>query len=406
MARARSFEIFRIAGYPWLLANAFSISASWMIESLALGWLVLQLTDSPFWVGVASGVRGISQLVCSMLGGTLADRLDRRRLLLASNLGSACLALAVAILIQAGDVRLWEILVCTALGGGLGSVRGPAYDTLTYDVVGPEWLLNATSYRFLAGGVVRLVAAISSGLVIAGLGVGPAYFLVALTTFAAAACLLPVPSPARRARAVAGADRSFRAGLRYALRTPPVRELLVLSILTETLGFSGSYMRPVMARDVLHVGAVGLGYLEAAASAGQLAAMVALANVRDAYRKTWLLVGAAAGFGLTIALFGISPWFSMSLVIVAVGGGMSSVYDSMMSTITQLTAGKEMRGRVQGLYVSTWGFNQLGGLGLGALGTVVSVPFALALGGSMLAVSAARSLTRITALKPARSPSP
>jgi predicted MFS family arabinose efflux permease len=155
-----------------------------------------------------------------------------------------------------------------------------------------------------------------------------------------------------------------------------------------------------MARDVLGVGARGLGLLSAMAGVGQLLAMSALASLGDYARKGLLLTLSAFGFGLFILLFGLSPWFPLSLALVAVVGGMSSVYDSTMMTVMQLAVPTDMRGRVMGLYASTWGLNQVGGVSLGAIGALLSVPLALAISGGTCAAYALRLLPFTRRLDP------
>src|SRR5207244_1845231 len=164
--------------------SGVGVSAAYTADALATGWLVLQLTDSPFWLGLVAGTRGISQLVFSIVGGTIADRMDLRRLLVQNNLINATLAIVVLVLVVTG-----------------------------------------------------------------------------------ACCLLPLPRGGELHPAEAPL-RSLVSGLRYVLRTERIRELLLLSFTTEAFGFAHQQMVPVMARDVLHVGADGLGLLSASAAAG------------------------------------------------------------------------------------------------------------------------------------------
>lgn len=400
---SRSFSAFQAPGYRWLLANSFSMSAAWTAEGIGQGWLVLQLTNSPFWIGVVIGLRGVVSLLSSVVGGTVADRLDRRWILVTSHSLAALLTLGMAALIWTDAIRLWHILLYTAVSGAMGSVNAPTFSALTYDVVGPTRLLNANAFRFMAGSVVRIASALAGGVIIDVLGIAPDYLLVSGAYIAAAVALLPLRPPrGPRDRPQEGPARALWAGFRYAVRTRPVRALLLLSLVTEAFGFSHLYMKPVMARDVLQVGATGLGLLEAAGAAGQLLAMVLLASLGDFRRKEWLLLGGSLGFGLSIALFGLSPWFAVSLILVAFVGACSSTYDSTMSTVLQTTASSEMRGRTLGLYVSTWGSNQIGGFVLGALGTLIGVPLALAASGTVVAVNALRLLPQAKAFSQAQ----
>ena len=395
------FAAFQVKGYRWLLGNAFATSAAWTVEGIAQGWLVLELTDSPFWVGAVVGVRGTFQLLFSMLGGTLADRWDRRAILLANYCMASVMALLLGLLIFSHAIQVWHLFIAAALNGAIGAANGPAYNALSYDVLGPQRLLNGTAFRFMAGAAIRVLSALAGGFIIELLGMGPNYVVVSGAYLLSAACLLPLRSPERSAVTKREHPLSALAGgLRYAGKTRPVRELLLLSLATEAFGFSWMYMKPVMARDVLQVGALGLGYLEAAAAAGQLLAMVGVASLGDFRHKGWLLLGSTFGYGVSIVLFGLSPWFGVSLALSAMAGGTGGMYDSSMNTVMLMTTTAEMRGRVLGLYVATWGSNQVGGFLLGALGTVVGVPLALAMTGSVVAANAARLVRSVRVFTP------
>jgi MFS family permease len=173
--------------------------------------------------------------------------------------------------------------------------------------------------------------------------------------------------------------------------------LLLLSIVVEAFGFGYQAMMPVMARDVLKVGGIGLGYLIAMAGVGQLAATLLVASSGDLRNKGTLLAAAAAGFGLLIALFGLSPWFSVSLVVVAAIGAFGSTYDTTMSTMLMTSASDAIRGRVLGLYYSIMGGSAFGWLGVGALAALLGMPVALAISGSLVAFWAIGLLPRFHA---------
>ncbi|MBI2935302.1 MAG: MFS transporter, partial [Chloroflexi bacterium] len=223
------------------------------------------------------------------------------------------------------------------------------------------------------------------------LGVGQNYLVGVAAHLLAMTCLLAFRSPPNPIpRSKESFVQTLKGGLQYASRTRHVRQLLVLSLITEIFGFSYQHMMPVMARDVLKVGATGFGYLSAMGGVGQLAAMLVLVSLGDFQKKGWLLLGCAFGFGLFILFFALSPWLLVSLVLVAVVAGMGSIYDSTMATVVQTTVSADMRGRVMGLLVATFGLNQVGGLGSGAIGTLLSVPIALAIGGGVVATSALR----------------
>lgn len=380
---------FEASGYRWLWLNALCTAMTMTVELLSQGWLILSLTNSPFWVGLAAGVKGASQTLFSIPGGFLADRFDRRRVLLASQSAAALGALVIALLVLTHTIRLWHIFLYLMMAGATNSISKPATSGLVYDVVGARRLLNANAFQFMAGSVVRIIGALVGGVVIDRVGVGQNYFLVAAAYAAGVGTLLMLRNPRVAVRAGEPLLRGVRAGFRYALRTRQIRNLLWLSLVIEAFGFSYSSMLPVMARDVLKVGALGMGYLGAMSGIGQLAATLVVASRGDVRDKGTLMVGAATGFGLFVALFGLSPWFTASLLLVAVVGYLGSTYDATMATVLQTAASPEMRSRVLGLYFSTIGLNQLGGLGIGILATALGTPAALAIAGTVAMAGAA-----------------
>ncbi|HUQ42314.1 MAG TPA: MFS transporter [Candidatus Limnocylindrales bacterium] len=389
----RVFSPFEARGYRYIAASTFFFGASWTMDALVQGWVVLQLTDSPFWVGAAAGIRGTSQLLFSVAGGTFADRFDRRRVLLATYLFLASVAAALGVLAAMERLALWNLIPLVVLGGAVGLV-GPSSSAMVHDVVGSPRLLNASAFSFLNGAIVRTLTGVAGGLSLDRLGVAPTYFIVAGLFMATAAALVPL-----RLRRETGSDgpreasiAALRAGLAYARRTPAVRELLALSAITEVFGFAYLFVLPVLARDVLSVSATGLGALTSAIAAGQFLAMASLGMVGDVRRKDLLLIASTLAFGLSVVTLSLSSMFVLSLAIVFAVGAAASLYDSSMWTAVQMTASAEMRGRVLGLYMATYGLSQIGGFIVGAAATLVTLPVALGVAGAVVAVNAVRSL--------------
>ncbi|HET8568019.1 MAG TPA: MFS transporter [Candidatus Limnocylindria bacterium] len=398
--RGRLLAAFEASGYRWLVASNFALWAAWTAEALTQGWLVLQLTDSPFWVGLVGAARGVGQVVFSVVGGTAADRFDRKRLVAFANVAAALISLALAALVAADRVELWHIVAASAVGGMLFALNGPTFSALTFDVVGGARILNATAFYFMGGAVPRIIAALAGGLLIDRLGLAPNFALVFVLYVAAAALVLQVRRPTAAATAHEPPLRALLTGLRYVGRTPAIRGALVLSLVTEVFGFAYLWMLPVVARDVLVVGASGLGFLTAAVAGGQLVASLSLASVGDVRRKGRLLVTSAFAFGVAIVAFALTDRFAASLVLAFVVGSAASTYDSAMAAVLQVAVSPEMRGRVLGLYVSTWGASQVGGLIVGALATGIGVPLALALSGAVVALNALRANRLVDVLTP------
>jgi MFS family permease len=396
----RIFAAFEAPGYRYIAASTFAFVASWTMDALVQGWVVLQLTNSPFWVGAAAGIRGMSQLAFSLAGGTAADRRDRRRTLLATYAFLAGVSLVLGTLALSGTLALWNVLILVVLGGAIGLV-GPTSSAMSYDVVGPARLMNASAFSFMNGAIARVFAGLVGGIALDRLGVAPAYFIVASLFLITGATLIPL-RVARRARDAVSESSlaALRSGLRYAARTRAVRDLLILSAITETFGFAYQAVLPVVARDVLHQTATGLGALTAAGAAGQFIAMISLSLAGDVRRKGVLLIASTFAFGTAVAGLALSSVFLLSLAIVLAVGAAASLYDTSMWTVVQMTASEEMRGRVLGLYMATYGLSQIGGFVVGAVASVTTVPLALGLAGLFVALNAARLVPAIARFTP------
>ena len=396
----RIFAAFEAPGYRYIAASTFAFVASWSMDALVQGWVVLQLTNSPFWVGAAAGLRGASQLAFSLAGGTAADRRDRRRTLMATHAFLASISVVLGVLALSGTLALWNVLVLVVLGGAVGLV-GPTSSAMSYDVVGPARLMNASAFSFMNGAIARVFAGLVGGIALDRLGVAPAYFIVASLFLITGATLIPL-RVARRARDAVSESSlvALRSGLRYAARTRAVRDLLILSAITETFGFAYQAVLPVVARDVLHQTATGLGALTAAGAAGQFIAMITLSLAGDVRRKGLLLIGSTFAFGAAVAGLALSSVYLLSLAMVLAVGAAASLYDTSMWTVMQMTASEEMRGRVLGLYMATYGLSQIGGFVVGAVASVTTVPLALGLAGLFVALNAARLVPAIARLTP------
>ena len=396
----RIFAVFEAPGYRHIAASNFAFGASWTMDALVQGWVVLQLTNSPFWVGAAAGIRGVSQLAFSLAGGTAADRRDRRQTLMATYAFLASISIVLGTLALSGTLALWNVLILVLVGGAIGLV-GPTSSAMSYDVVGPARLMNASAFSFMNGAIARVMAGLVGGIALDRLGVAPTYFIVAALFLSTGAMLIPL-RVTRRARdtVTEGSLAALRSGLRYAARTRAVRDLMILSAITEMFGFAYLVVLPVVARDVLHQTAAGLGALTAASAAGQFIAMIGLSLAGDVRRKGVLLIGSTLAFGTAIAGLGLSSVFLLSIAIVLVVGAAASLYDTSMWTVVQMTASEEMRGRVLGLYMATYGLSQIGGFVLGAVASLTTVPLALGLAGAFVALNAARLVPAIARFTP------
>ena len=382
----RLFPVFDNPGFRWLWASNAAASLGMSMEMLAQGWLVLDTTDSALWVGAVAGLQGVGQVSFGALGGVIADRFDRRYSLMASLFLRGCVALLLGIAVLTDNLHLGMILGAALVQGILQSVNLPTNNALIYDVAGRARLLNATAARMMAFSLARIPASLLAGFLITQAGVGWCYMVLAGGMYAGTLPLVRVPRGQRAVPSQASLWRTMEEGVRYALGNRRVGSLLFLSLLMETFGFSFHIMLPVMARDVLGVDATGLGILSAAWSVGALVSLFALTALQQYKGLGAFMAVNAAGAGLSLLFFALSPWFLLSVGMAALIGATLFAYDVTMASLLQLLSSDAMRGRVLGLYALTFGFTPGGGFIAGVVATAMNPPFAVGMGGSIILV--------------------
>ena len=396
---SRLFLAFEVVQFRWLWSSILFSSMSMGVRMLAQGWLVLEITDSPFWVGLVAGLQGLGLVGFGAFGGTIVDRFDKRKVLATVHFIGGSTAILTGVLFITGHIELWHMLVFSLIQGLLMATQLPASNSLAYQIVGPQRLLNAMATRLVAMNISRVIGSLIAGALISQYGVGSSYIFAGAGSLVGMGFLWFIrgsfQAPSKR-------DPFWQAtsqGLKYIWGATNIRRLLLLSLFMEAFGFSHFVMMPVMARDVLHVGPAGLGYLSAASGIGSTLSTITVAGLGDFKNKGTLLTGTAIGAGVSLVLFAFSPWFAVSMVMVALAGGSLMAYDVTMGTMLQLLSYDEMRGRVLGIYGLTFGFTPVGGFFAGSVAAALSASIAVAMGGIIIiayVASIARSTIRIS----------
>ena len=396
---ARLFISFHVPDYRMLWGHNVLASLGMSMEMLAQGWLVLVITDSPFWVGSVAGLRGIGQILLAPLGGVIADRFDRRRVLQLSQTLRATIPLAIGLLWALDRLELWHLLATALIGGLLFAAVLPANGTLIFDIVGRKRLLNAMAAQFAAFNIARLPGSILVGILISTTGLATAYFVIA---GAFASSLIPLYFVKTRSTSSRGQQSvlgNLGAGFQYVAKHRTIRRVLAFTILIEAFGFGHQVMLPVIARDYLEVGPTGLGFLAAAGSVGGLFGITALGIAGDVRRKGILLLILSATIGVSVILFGLSPWYGLSLALAGVIQAGLVTYDSTLNTTLLLMVIDSMRGRILGLMSFAYGFTPVGGFIYGVIATSVGAPIALVVGGGLILTGWAGMMLPMGALR-------
>ncbi len=358
--------------------NFVSNIGSWM-QNVAQGWLVLQLTNSPFWLGLVGFAQQMPALVFSLLGGVIADRTSRRRLLLTTQTTMMLLALLLAVLTTLHWITVRQIVLIAVLAGTTMALNAPTYQAALRDLVPREDTLNAIALNSIQFNLSRVLGPSFAGFAIAGLGIAACFYLNALSYVPLLFVIARVDFPALQSREVNSLRAEMAEGFRYVREHHAIRTLVLLVALVSMFGLPYLVMMPAFARDVLNVGATGLGYLVAAAGAGALLGGVHLAMLKSHRRRGPVVLGAAMIFFAAILLFCLSrkPLLS-GLLLAVVGGAMVSSVATVNSLIQTLVP-DSIRGRVLSMHTMAYlGFTPLGSLLVGALAEHWGTPAALA----------------------------
>ena len=356
------------------------------MESVAMGWLVFEITGSAFMVGVAAAARMAPLFFLGILSGAIADWLERRLFLFFSALGGVVVASAMAALLLTGDPRVWMVIVLVAAGGCVFAFTLTTRNAYTYDIVGPEHALNGLSLNQMAMQAGGVAGAIISGALIESVGPGWQYFAVGASYLGSASVLLVIGRSTRTAQPEREPVLQNLAGyIRFIRENQVIFVLMCLTSITEVLGFTHMTLLPVFAKDVLHVGPAGLGYLTAVRQAGGLLGLALLANLRDYRRKGLLMFIIATAFGLGLMAFSVSSAMVYFVIVLGAVNACAMSVDTLYKTLMQSNVPDEQRGRAMGSWVVSIGVAPVGHMGVGGLATALGAQGALLVNGAALA---------------------
>ncbi len=380
-----ALRAFHHRGFSLLFAGQLAETAVTMMMMVALTWLVLEMTDSPLSLGIVWAIRGAPHLIWAMPAGAISDRVDRRKLLIWAYVILAVCTAGTGALVASELVQLWHLLAFSFVLGSVSTFVIAARQAFVVDIVGREDTLNAISTSGVAGGITGIIGGVSSGLIVEHLGVSWPFFMVPIGYAMCVGTLLGIrgvaPRTDQRQRSMRG---TIVDGLRIVGRNRTVLALLVMAIVCEILGFSSLTQMPVLARDVLGVGATGLGALSSAVAAGGVLALVSLASLRNYQHRGRLLLVVFLMFGVFLILFGQSSWYWASLVLAGLVGAMARTFDTLQHSMLQLSVRESERGRAMGIWQLSLGFGPIGGLTIGAIAELLGAPLALTIAGGTI----------------------
>src|SRR5689334_10654739 len=391
----RGNKMFRALSNPnyrlfWIGAFLSNIG-TWM-QAVAQGWLVLLLTNSPFWLGLDAFMATAPGFIFTLVGGVFADLIDRRRLLLITQVIAGSAALGLDTLVATHVVNRWIVLGFSFVTGCCMALASPSFLAMTYDLVGREDLPNAIAMNSTQFQLARVVGPALAGVAFRVFNLAGCFYANGVSFIAVVAALWVVRPqyrlnpPPREQREKGAFWRDLKEGFRYVRNRPRVSSLLLLSAINSLFGAPYFTLVPIYARNIFHLGETGLAVMMGTAGAGAFFGALLVAYLGDFRRKGWLVLGGSIAFGIFIANFALSARLTLSLASLFGVGFSLVVCVSTINTLLQKLVTDEMRGRVMSMFIlSFMGTMPIGNIIAGSVSTHVGPQYTLATGGLIVA---------------------
>lgn len=392
-AAGNKFQIFSALGYSnfrWFWLNTAAQSMAQGMQFLILGLLVLDITGSSYQLGLVFVAYGIPNLGFAMLGGIIADRTDRLRLLISTRLVVSILVLALAILKIAGLLDIWHVYAIMFFLGTVQALNNPARMALVADLVERKDLMNAVALHTMVGQTGQIIGPALAGGIIELAGIGPTLLVNAGLYLVGIPFLLlirglPQLAPAPKATLLG----DLQAGLQCIRTTPVLYTIIGMALAFTFFAMSFRQVLPAFTEEVLEVGAGGTGLLWLAAGLGSLLGSLILASLGDFRRKTWLFIGSLVLVSVFLTAFAWSTWYWSSWIIFFfVGAASTGLFWPLANTLVQIYVPNEVRGRVLSILQLAPAVHFLSGLPLAVLANLISWPIAIT-GAAAITLSAA-----------------
>jgi len=386
-----TFAAFEHRNYRlYWFGNLASLIGTWM-QNIATGWLVLTLTDSPFFVGLNSTLAWLPAWFVSLPAGAMADRFDRRRLMIWTQSVLALFALLLAVLYWTHVLTIYHVLVISCLSGFAATMNGPIAQTLVPDLVGRKNVLNAIALNNAMFNSARIIGPAIAGVLLGTIGAGGCFGINSASFLAIIGALWLIRLPRAEPQAAEeSAWRQILAGLRFVRGHPAIRTLVIMTAIFSSFGMMYLPLLPVFARDVYHSGAREYGLLMTCVGIGAVAGGLTLATMSKTRRKGTILLLGTLGIGLA----SIALWFvrsiHLALPLIALIGFCQTSITSLMNTLIQTLAPEHIRGRALSVYMLAFnGLFPFGCLLGGAIAQKFGAPAATLVGGCAVLISLA-----------------
>ncbi|MBM3925817.1 MAG: MFS transporter [SAR202 cluster bacterium] len=400
MARGPRIHALRSFQYPafrYLWVSAFLWAAANWMQRLAVSWLVLKVTGSPFAVALVFALNHLPILLLGPFVGILMDRVNRKHLLMANQVAATLTCIVIALVAYSDNPQVWLVMVLSFVFGVSMAFNGPLINTLMFDIVDAKDALNANALRSIGQRSMSIVGATLGGVLTDVVGVGTAVMvsagilLVALGNTALMKYQRLVVQWAK-----AGVFRQLAEGVRHFRHNPPVKTMLLGTMVAEGFGYGSLSLLPLFADEgVLDVGSKGLGVMQGAIGMGGAVAGFIWAGFSQHKRRGLVLALAFVCYGVAMAGFSVSDVFLLSLAALLLFGIAAGTYDMTIVVLLQGNVPTEMRGRVMGAWSFAIGIQPLGAMVLGALAEAFGVRVAMASAAGILVVTSLFSMLAV-----------
>ena len=350
------------------------------MEFIVIGWLVLDLTDSPLQVAAMGFYRSIPFLIVGFLSGPVIDQLGRRKTILIAQLANWLITSTIAILLWFDVLALWQLAVGSFLMGVAWSIDWPARRSFVPDLVGKTRTVDALLLENFGQNIARIAGPYFGGILIDSFGPRGAFATMAILsglTFVILLSLSDQPVPRNTSAAQTSPFTTIREGLSYVRHSQPIMGALTITVIMNFLVFPYVTQLPVFARDVLGQGPTGLGTLGAASGLGAFLGLFIINRVRQYFSNGWIFIVGTCFQSMVLFAFAASEVYALSFALLFLAGIGQSCFGIMQSSIILLAASDEMRSRAMGTLVLAIGAGPLGQLEIGALAESLGAPLAV-----------------------------
>ena len=384
--RVRTFDSFRIQDFRWLWSSALTSFMAMNMEWITRGWLVLRVADdSPLALGLVMASFALPMTLVSLIGGALADRIPRKRLIIFAQGGNATLILVVGLLDMTNTITFWHILVSGTINGSMMAFNMPSRQALVSEIVPDAKLMSSIALVNSAMNMTRIIGPAVAGVLIVFIGTHGVLFLISATYGLALLCTLPI-NAGRKASSISNKSLTgdIGAGLKYAAQTPPLLGLIIMAFIPVLFGMSYFTLMPAWARETLNVQSDSLGILYMAGGIGALIGSLVVATMGEFKRRGMVQLVSSVAWGIGLAAFSHTSNYMILLPLLVFVGLVGSMFMSLNMTLMQLYASNEMRGRVMSIAMMTFGAMPLSAIPFGALAERIGTADALLISGGLL----------------------